>query len=50
MTIFIINNQKKNEASLSLPSVQEAIENGKPLIAEFESRVEIKPAAGLPPV
>ena len=33
--------------SLSLPSVKQAIANGKPLIATFEQRFETRPIGGL---
>lgn len=35
-----------HEASLSLPSVQEAIGKGRPLIAGFEDRHETEPVGG----
>lgn len=35
-----------HEASLSLPSVQQAMEKGRPLIAGFGERVETEPAGG----
>jgi quinol monooxygenase YgiN len=34
-------------ASLQLPAVQAAITRGRPLIAEFESRVETTPVGGI---
>jgi len=34
-------------ASLSLPSVQAAIEKGRPLIAEFDQRIETEPIGGI---
>jgi quinol monooxygenase YgiN len=44
--------QESHSASLSLPSVQQAISRGKPLIAGFDQRFETKPVGGhgLPPV
>ena len=36
-----------HDESLKLPAVQEAIARGRPLIAGFESRVEMKPVAGV---
>jgi quinol monooxygenase YgiN len=36
-----------HDDSLKLPAVQEAISRGRPLIAGFESRVEMKPVAGV---
>jgi quinol monooxygenase YgiN len=33
-------------ASLSLPSVQEAIARGRPLIAGFDERIETRPVGG----
>jgi quinol monooxygenase YgiN len=36
-----------HDDSLKLPAVQEAIAKGRPLIAGFESRVEMKPVAGV---
>lgn len=38
--------QASHEASLSLPSVQQAIERGRPLIAGFGERFEIEPVGG----
>lgn len=35
-----------HRAALSLPSVQEAIRKGRPLIAGFDSRFETEPVAG----
>lgn len=40
------NNQASHQASLSLPSVQEAIRLGKPLIAGFGERFETTPTGG----
>jgi len=39
-----------HQASLGLPSVQSAIEQGRPLIAAFDQRIETEPigAIGLP--
>jgi quinol monooxygenase YgiN len=34
-------------ASLALPSVQSAIEHGRPLIAAFEQRIETRPIGGI---
>jgi quinol monooxygenase YgiN len=39
--------QEKHEASLKLPSVKEAIEQGMPLIANFAERVVTQPLGGL---
>lgn len=39
--------QDSHQASLSLPSVQQAIERGKPLIAGFGERFETEPVGGL---
>lgn len=38
--------QTKHQESLSLPSVQKAIEMGKPLIASFGERFETNPIGG----
>lgn len=38
--------QASHEASLSLPSVQDAIKRGRPLIAGFGERFETEPAGG----
>lgn len=38
--------EASHEASLSLPSVQEAMRKGRPLIAEFEERVVTEPLGG----
>jgi quinol monooxygenase YgiN len=40
------DNQVSHEASLSLPSVQQAITQGKPLIAAFEKRFVTEPVGG----
>lgn len=40
------DSQDSHQASLSLPSVQEAIQRGRPLIAGFEQRVELEPVGG----
>jgi quinol monooxygenase YgiN len=40
------DSQASHQASLSLPSVQEAIRLGKPLIAGFGERFETTPAGG----
>ena len=34
-------------ASLKLPAVQDAIKRGRPLIAGFESQVELRPLGGM---
>lgn len=46
------DSQESHKASLSLPSVQAAISNGKPLIAGFGERFETEPIGGheIPPV
>ena len=38
--------KEDHEASLALPSVQEAIGRGRPLIAGFSQRVEVDPVGG----
>jgi quinol monooxygenase YgiN len=38
-----------HQASLRLPAVQAAIEQGRPLIAGFSNRVETTPVAGVRP-
>jgi len=40
------DSQKSHQASLSLPSVQDAISRGRPLIAGFGERFETKPVGG----
>ncbi len=40
------NSQTSHEASLSLPSVQEAIAKGRPLIASFSERHVTEPVGG----
>ena len=40
------DSQASHKASLSLPSVQEAIAKGRPLIAGFSNRVETVPIGG----
>lgn len=40
------DSQESHQASLSLPSVQQAISRGKPLIAGFDERFETKPIGG----
>lgn len=40
------DSQKSHEASLTLPSVQEAIARGKPLIAGFGERYVTQPVGG----
>lgn len=40
------DSQTSHQASLSLPSVQQAISKGKPLIAGFGERFETKPIGG----
>jgi len=39
-------NQERHKASLTLPSVQEAIAKGKPMIAGFGERFETSPVGG----
>lgn len=38
--------KEAHEASLSLPSVREAIQKGRPMIAEFGERFETEPVGG----
>lgn len=38
--------QESHQASLSLPSVQEAIRKGRPMIAGFGERFETSPVGG----
>jgi quinol monooxygenase YgiN len=40
------DNQASHQASLSLPAVQEAIAQGRPLIAEFGERFVTEPVGG----
>jgi quinol monooxygenase YgiN len=40
------DSQESHRASLSLPSVQEAMTRGRPLIAGFDERFETKPVGG----
>ena len=40
------DNQASHKMSLSLPSVQDAISRGKPLIAAFEQHIETIPMGG----
>ncbi len=40
------DSQASHQASLSLPSVQQAISRGRPLIAGFAERYETEPAGG----
>ena len=40
------DNQASHKASLSLPSVQDAIARGRPLIASFEQQIETVPVGG----
>ncbi|MCI0915900.1 antibiotic biosynthesis monooxygenase [Pseudomonas stutzeri] len=40
------DNQHSRQASLSLPSVQQAISRGKPLISGFGERFETQPVGG----
>ena len=40
------DSQESHQASLSLPSVQEAIAKGRPLIAGFGERIETVPMGG----
>lgn len=39
-------NQESHQASLSLPSVQQAMQKGRPLIADFIEQNEITPVGG----
>lgn len=41
------DNAEAHVASLQLPGVQQAIAKGRPLIAGFGTRIEIKPVGGL---
>lgn len=40
------DNKESHKASLSLPSVKEAITQGRPLIAEFGEQIETEPIGG----
>ncbi len=40
------DSQSSHQASLSLPSVQEAITRGRPMIAGFDKRIETAPIGG----
>ena len=40
------DSQESHQASLGLPSVQEAISKGKPMIAGFGQRIETQPVGG----
>lgn len=40
------DSQESHQASLALPSVQQAIAKGRPLIAGFSNRVETAPLGG----
>jgi len=40
------DSQESHRASLTLPSVQDAIAKGRPLIAGFSNRVETEPLGG----
>jgi len=40
------DDQASHRASLSLPSVREAISRGKPLIASFDQHIETRPVGG----
>jgi quinol monooxygenase YgiN len=40
------DSQESHRASLKLPSVQDAIAKGRPLIAGFSNRVETEPLGG----
>jgi len=40
------DSNESHKSSLSLPSVQEAINRGRPLIAEFGEQIETEPAGG----
>jgi len=42
----IWENRERHQASLSLPSVQQAIAKGRPLIAGFAARFETQPVGG----
>lgn len=42
----IWDGQESHQASLSLPSVRDAIEKGRPLIVAFGQRVETRPLGG----
>jgi quinol monooxygenase YgiN len=39
--------QESHKASLALPSVKEAIANGRPLIAGFDQQIATEPVGGL---
>ncbi|MCF7804520.1 MAG: antibiotic biosynthesis monooxygenase [Candidatus Marinimicrobia bacterium] len=38
--------KESHKASLQLPSVQEAMSRGRPLIEDFEDQIEIEPVGG----
>lgn len=40
------DSKESHEASLSLPSVKEAMQKGRPLIAEFGEQTELEPVGG----
>ncbi len=40
------DNKESHQASLSLPSVKEAISQGRPLIEEFGTQTEMEPVGG----
>lgn len=40
------DSKESHKASLSLPSVKEAITKGRPLIAEFSEQIETEPVGG----
>jgi quinol monooxygenase YgiN len=40
------DSKENHKSSLSLPSVQEAISQGRPLIAEFGEQIETEPVGG----
>ncbi len=40
------DNKESHKASLSLPPVQEAISQGKPLIEKFGKQIELEPVGG----
>lgn len=40
------DSKERHQASLSLPSVQDAISQGRPLIDEFGEQIEIEPVGG----
>lgn len=40
------DSQESHKESLKLPSVQEAMDQGRPLISEFNEQIEIEPVGG----